>query len=176
MRFFVRYYIFVLFLLMSSGNLFAQSSVQKKEILQELNSIEPGKGRVIVYEDESITHVLGRPMAPPRNVYTSTDGATQYYRVRGFKIQAFSGNNQRTSKNEALRKQQQINNAYPEYETVLLFESPFWRLRVGNFEHREEAEEVLKEMVKSFPSFGKEMYIVVDEVKIPVHPTYEEGQ
>lgn len=176
MRFLLRYYILALLLLVSVCGTYAQSSTQKKEILQDLNSFKPGKGRVKVYEDESISHVLGRPMGPPRTVYSSTDGTTQFYRVRGYKIQAFSGNDQRTSKNEAMQKQQQINNTYPDLETVVLFESPFWRLRVGNFEQREDAEEVLKEMVKSFPSFGKEMYIVVDEVKIPVHPAYHDGQ
>jgi hypothetical protein len=169
MRFFYRYLLLFLLLPVSAG-VDAQSPPQRKEILQELNSAVAGKGRVSVYEDESIAHILGRSMSPPRTVYTSADGLTQYYRIRGYKIQAFSGNDQRTSKNEAQHKQQLINNAYPNYETVVLFESPFWRLRVGNFEHRHEAEEVLKEMVKSFPSFGKEMYIVVDEVKIPLTP------
>ncbi|MDD4008237.1 MAG: SPOR domain-containing protein, partial [Fermentimonas sp.] len=84
-------------------------------------------------------------------------------------IQAFSGNNQRTSRDEANRKQSQINQLYPDQETVVLFESPFWRLRVGNFQTRGEAEEVMQDLRASFPSFGREMYIVVDEVKIPVN-------
>ena len=168
MNYLFHYTVILLIWLFSLNGVFAQSS-QKKGILNELNSAVPGRGHVFVYEDEHIGHVLGRSMLPTRTVYSNADGSTQYYRVRGFKIQAFSGNDQRTSKNEAHRKQQLINNSHPEHETVVLFESPFWRLRVGNFQTREEAEEILKEMVKSFPSFGKEMYIVVDEVKIPVN-------
>jgi hypothetical protein len=164
------YTILFLLLLLSVNEAYAQ---QKKEILRELNSAVPGRGRVFVYEDESIGHVLGRSMSPPRTVYSNADGSTHYYRIRGFKIQAFSGNDQRTSKNEAQRKQQLISNSYPEHETVVLFESPFWRLRIGNFETRGEAEEVMKEMVKSFPSFGKELYVVVDEVKIPVNQSHD---
>lgn len=147
---------------------FAQHAPQKKEILQELNSVVPGKGRVAIYEDERIKGVVGRSLAPPRKIYTSSDGSMQYYKVRGYKIQAFSGNDQRTSRNEATRKQHLIESAFPQYETVVLFESPFWRLRVGNFEDREQAAEVMKEIRSRFPSFGKEMYIVVDEVKIPL--------
>src|SRR5690554_499453 len=149
--------------------LFAQQTSPRNQILQELNSDQPGKGSVRVYEDERISGVLGRPMAPTRPVYTSADGSTQYYKMRGFKIQAFSGNNQRTSRDEANRKQSLISNQYPQHETVVLFESPFWRLRVGNFQTRAEAEEVMQELRNSFPSFGKEMYIVVDEVKVPVN-------
>ncbi|MCE5204706.1 MAG: SPOR domain-containing protein [Porphyromonadaceae bacterium] len=162
------HYTIVLLLLLISSGISAQPSSQKKEILQDLNSVVPGKGRVMVYEDESISQVLGRTIAPPRTVYTNSEGTAQYYKMRGYKIQAFSGNNQRTSKNEANWKQSLINNSYPEYETVVLFDSPFWRLRVGNFKTREEAQKVLTELKRSFPSFGKEMYIVVDEVRVPV--------
>lgn len=176
MNYLCHYTILFLLLMLTVGDAYAQAVSQRKEILRELNSPASGKGRVAIYEDESISHVLGRPMAPPRTVYTNADGTTQFYRVRGYKIQAFSGNNQRTSKNEAHQKQQLINNSYPDHETVVLFESPFWRLRVGNFQTRNEAEEVLKEMVRSFPSFGKEMYIVIDEVKIPVNPSYNGEQ
>lgn len=146
----------------------AQQQQRNKAILEELNSIVPGKGRVTVYEDEAIKDILGRPMAPTRTVYTTSDGSMQYVKMRGFKIQAFAGNNQRTSKNEAYHKQDLINTAFPDQETAVLFDSPFWRLRVGNFQTREEADGVMQEMVRAFPGFGKEMYIVIDEVKIPV--------
>lgn len=147
----------------------AQTSRQKNEILKELNSRGPGKGNVTVYEDESIKQILGRPMGPPRTIYSDAEGSVQYYKMRGFKIQAFSGNDQRTSRDEANRKQSLIKNQYPDHEAVVLFETPFWRLRVGNFQSRPEAEAALQQLRESFPSFGKEMYIVVDEVKIPVN-------
>ncbi len=169
-RFYYRV-IFLLFFLSLCLNmsLNAQASRQRNEILHELNKHERGKGNVTVYQDESISHILGRPMGPARTIYSNSEGTVQYYKVRGFKIQAFSGNNQRTSKNEAERKQGLINASFPELETVVLFESPFWRLRVGNFETREAAEESMEQLKKSFPSFGREMYIVVDEVRIPVN-------
>ena len=160
-----------LLMLFLSSTLFAQQTSPRNQILQELNSDQPGKGSVRVYEDERISGVLGRSIAPTRPVYTSADGSTQYYKMRGYKIQAFSGNNQLTSRNEATRKQQQIHSAFPQHEAVVMFDSPFWRLRVGNFEKRAEAEEVMQEIRRAFPSFGREMYIVVDEVKIPVHST-----
>ncbi|HBT85537.1 MAG TPA: hypothetical protein DEB12_06480 [Porphyromonadaceae bacterium] len=161
--------IILFIILILSGGVNAQTSLQKNEILKELNTDVQGKGDVTIYQDESITHILGRPMGPPRNVYTTADGSVQYYKMRGYKIQAFSGNNQRTSRDEANRKQNLINQSYPELETVVLFESPFWRLRVGNFENRSDAEEAMQELRKTFPSFGREMYIVVDEVKIPIN-------
>lgn len=141
---------------------------QRKGIIDELQSVKQGQGRVMVFEDNAIKGVLGRSMTPSRTVYSGSAGE-QYVKMRGFKIQAFSGNNQRTSKNEASSKQQLINQAYPEHETVVTFDSPFWRLRVGNFRSRDEANEVLNQMKTTFPAFGKEMYVVVDEVRIPVN-------
>ena len=159
----------ILFLSFLTNMLYSQQPSRENEILQELNSVVPGKGRVTVYEDERIRGLVGRSVAPPRRIYTSSDGSTQYYKLRGYKIQAFSGNDQRTSRNEATRKQRLIENQFPQHEAVVLFDSPFWRLRVGNFEQRDQAEEVMQEIRRAFPSFGREMYIVVDEVKIPLH-------
>lgn len=152
------------------ATLFSPISVgqnQRKEIINELSAGSAGQGKVRVFEDDAIKGVLGSPMSAPRTVYSKGD--EQYVKMRGFKIQAFAGNNQRTSKNEASYKQRIISEAFPEHETVIMFESPFWRLRVGNFRTREEANKVMQEMREVFTTFGKEMYVVVDEVKIPVH-------
>ena len=130
----------------------AQSQKQHKEIIADLNTVKPGQGRVVVFEDKAIAEVLGRSMAPPRTVYATGDGSVQYVKMRGFKIQAFSGNNQRTSKNEAYYKQGLINTSFPGQETVVTFDSPFWRLRVGNFKTRKTLRG-LNDMRKTFPAF-----------------------
>lgn len=138
-----------------------------KSILEELNTARRGQGSVIVYEDEAIKGILAKPNSANLPVYTSEDGTTQYVKMRGFKIQVFSGNNQRKSKDEAYSKQRLINDRFEDIETVVYFKSPRWILRAGNFRTREEADVMLKEIAKQFPSFGKEMYIVSDTVKIP---------
>lgn len=156
-----------MFLCACSSGVVAQQSV--KNIIDELNTDYPGQGHVTIFEDEAIKGIVGKSMTPSRPVYVSNDGSTAYVKMRGYKIQAFAGNNQRTSKNEAYRKQAMINQAFPELETVVIFDSPFWRVRVGNFRSRDEAAAVLRELRNAFPSFGKEMYIVTDEVKVPVN-------
>lgn len=161
-------FIFLVTMLMCQTSAYAQEDTQQKTIINELNSTVFGKGHVTVYEDEAIKGVLGRRITPSHTIYSTGDGSQRYFKMRGFKIQAFAGNNQRNSKNEAYYKQRLINSSYPDQETVVLFDAPFWRLRVGNFKTREEAQEVLNNMKRTFPNFGKEMYIVMDEVKIPV--------
>ncbi|MDR1516952.1 MAG: hypothetical protein LBS52_02440 [Dysgonamonadaceae bacterium] len=41
-------------------------------------------------------------------------------------------------------------------------------MRVGNFKSREDAEAMMSQMRQKLPSFGREMYIVRDEVRIAV--------
>lgn len=159
---------YLYFLLFACLPLAAAAQQTTKTIIDELNTDYPGQGHVVVYQDEAIKGIVGRNIAPARPVYTARDGSTPYVKMRGFKIQAFAGNNQRTSKNEAYRKQGLINQAFPGHETAVIFDSPFWRLRVGNFQTRDDASELLREMRRTFPSFGKEMYVVTDEVKIPI--------
>lgn len=140
----------------------------EKTIIEELNSSRWGQGKITVMQDEAIQGLMG-----VRQETDTTRGlgvlkpATSYKMVRGFRIQVYSGNNQQRSKLEAETRQAQVHNAFPELDADVKFNSPFWRLRVGHFLRREDAEKVLHEMKKELPALGREMYIVSDEVKIP---------
>lgn len=142
-------------------------SQKKSSIIEELNTQRRGEGNVMVYQDEAIKGILAKPNAVDLPVYTSEDGLSQYVMMRGYRIQVFSGNDQRKSKDEAYSKQKLINNSFEDIETDVYFKSPRWILRAGNYRTRAEADAALKQIMKQFPSFGKEMYIISDTVKIP---------
>lgn len=147
----------------------ANQSIQKqRSIIKELNSDTPFQGSVSIYQDEAIQGILAKSAPRELPVFTSEDGAYQYVKMRGFKIQVFSGNNQRESKDEAYSKQKLINDTFEDIETDVFFKSPRWILRAGNFKTREEANILLEQFIEEFPNFGKEMYIVSDTVKIPL--------
>lgn len=153
-------YICCLFLLFS-GVAIAQNG--QKTIVEDLNTPKRGQGQVKVYQDESIQNTVA--------VYSEEDpnAATGYVKAKGYKIQVFSGNNQRQSKLEAESKLSQVKSAYPDLEATVTYNAPSWKLRVGNFTTREDAENVLKEMKSTFPSFGKEMHVVSDIIKRPAN-------
>ena len=155
---------FILVSLMLSLSLFSQDG--QKTIIDELNSSKWGQGKVVVMQDEVVDGLLAvRQATDTAQKLGVIEPNAEFTKVRGFKIQVYSGNNQQRSKREAESKQSQIKNVYPELEAVVSFQSPFWRLRVGNFLHREDADAVLLEMKKSFPAMGREMYVVSDVVK-----------
>ena len=137
-------------------------------IIEELNANRPLQGDVTVYQDEAIKGILAKSAPAILPVFSSADGTSQYVKMRGYKIQVFSGNDQRKSKDEAYYKQRLINERFENLETDVDFKSPRWILRAGNFRTREEANMVLEEVLKQFPNFGKEMYIISDTVKIPL--------
>ena len=94
----------------------------------------------------------------------SSDGSVT--RVAGYRVQVFSDNNQRTAKGEARSKERQIREAYPDYETYIVYNSPFWRLKVGDFRTQHEAEAAADDIKSRFPSFAREVRIVRDRVNI----------
>ena len=79
----------------------------------------------------------------------------------GYRIQVFSDRNQRTAKSEALSRERNIKEAFPEMGTYITYDAPSWRLRVGDFRTRDEAASRLAELKELFPGYD-EMIIVVD--------------
>ena len=147
--------------------IFNQSN-NSNSIIDDLNADRPGQGKVTIYQDEAIKGILAKPAPVNLPVFSTGDGSVQYVKMSGYKIQVFSGNDQRKSKDEAYYKQRLINDNFADMETVVFFKSPRWILRAGNFKTREEANEAMKEMRGQFPNFGKEMYLISDTVKIPL--------
>jgi len=147
--------------------LFAQDG--EKTIIDELNSPKWGQGKVRVMQDEAIDGLIAvRHETDSTKKLGVIDPNAAFVKVKGYKIQVYSGNNQQYSKREAEGRKTQIHQLYPEYEAIVNFQSPFWRVRVGNFLKREDAETVLKELKKAFPVMGREMTVVADTVKKPV--------
>lgn len=143
---------------------------QDKNIIEDLNMPKKDQGNVKVFQDESIQVSIGTyQSATDALKIIDWNTVTDFVMVKGFKVQVFSGNNQQQSKREAEYRRSQVKELYPEAEAVITYKSPMWRLRVGNFQTREEADVMLKELKKSFPTFGREMYIVPDNVKRPIY-------
>jgi hypothetical protein len=163
------YYIFFLFGLITVCTA-AQSN--QKTIIDDLNSSKWGQGEVKVMQDDvlqgklaiyhaTVTDSIGGGSADSNVSFANVAPGTK---VREYRIQVFMGNNQQKSKREAEAKQAQIKKVYPDMRTSVSFQSPFWRLRVGSFRTKEEAQATLLDMRKSFPSFGREMTVVSEVV------------
>lgn len=119
-------------------------------------------GRVQLQQDGRLTDLLGtHPKAYYANTKTNSQGQIT---TMGYRIRVFSGNQQNVSKNRAYSIEREMNSLMPELKTYVVFKSPNWRLLVGNYRTSEEANAELRELRRQFPSYGKEMFIVKEEI------------
>lgn len=146
----------------------AQTRVDEsvQTIFDNLQMSEPGKGEVIINQPQALRNMIGVRLYG-ENV-EKTD-STAFLKIQGFRAQVFSGNEQRKSKDEAFEKEKKIKELFPGVPTYVSYTAPFWKLRVGDFRSHEEAYHMQRQLMTAFPSFGKEMNIVKEEVKIPLN-------
>lgn len=102
------------------------------------------------------------------DVQTSPEGKTSGSAVRsgGYRILVFSDNNARSAKTEALTRARNISARFPQHRTHVVYNAPFWRLKVGDFRNLQEAQQVADEIKRVFPSYSREVRVVRDRVSI----------
>lgn len=156
---------------------------ENKTIITELNTYRPSQGTIIIYQDNVIDNMLGHDIVvtqPSTSSVSSQLGSsdesgtittrdTKGVKTRGYRIQVYSGNDQRKSKDIAYSRKNNIKSAYPNMDVSISYTSPVWRVRAGSFRTRAEADQALKEMRSRFPAFGKEMHIIDDVITVYVN-------
>lgn len=157
----------LLFLACSGGLLSAQTTVEKsaETIFDAWQKSHEGQGDIIVHQPELLRNMVGKRLYGEGVEKTDS---TAFLKLQGYRTQVFSGNNQRKSKDEAFQKEKEIKEAFPYVPTYVTYNAPFWRLRVGDFRSHEEAYRMQRLLMEAFPAYGKEMYIVREEIKIPL--------
>jgi hypothetical protein len=77
----------------------------------------------------------------------------------GFRIQVISSNN----RNKVLEAKTKMYQRFPELKAYMMYQSPFFRLKVGNFTDRADAETYLSGIQKLFQD---NVYVVPDTVEV----------
>ena len=135
-------------------------------ILEYLKTPSINKGRVRIFQDPRLDSIMTNQKIEAQNNLEISDNVA-YVVGRGYRIQIFSGNSQRESKNQAYEMEKELKEKMPNIDSYVTFTQPFWKLRVGNFRTYEEAQATLRNMKKEFPKW-KEMFITNDIVRYPV--------
>lgn len=81
----------------------------------------------------------------------------------GYRVQVYSNNGLR-SKAEAQARASLINEIFSEYPSYVIYNAPFWRVKIGDFRTMQDAEDFAKELKKAYPQFSKEISIVRDRI------------
>jgi SPOR domain len=77
---------------------------------------------------------------------------------KGYRLQVTSTVN----REEAFKAKTALLNRFPEQKTYLIFQSPYFKVRIGNFLKREEADKFRKQLTKQLPQAA---YIVEDTIE-----------
>lgn len=90
------------------------------------------------------------------NINSSTRQAskTAIYRVEVY------ADNSREAKAQATARMNNVQSYFTHYNVFLTFDSPFWRVKVGDFRSRSDAENALAEIEEAFPSYSPYLRIV----------------
>ena len=122
------------------------------------------EGRVVIHQSESVKRLVGSRISG--DSIEILNGKT-YINTEGYRIQVYSGNNQRVSRDEAQAVQNNFKELYPDFETPeIKYTAPFWRVYLGNFRSYEEAYVMLRDLRLKFPKIRNELYIVEDDIRL----------
>jgi hypothetical protein len=143
---------------------FAQQS-PPLSIFDSFEQPKAGEGGVVVHQSEAIKKMVGTRIDSENTVVS--DGKT-YLTTTGYRIQVYSGNNQRVSKAEAEELEASIKRMFPNLDTEIKHSAPFWRLYVGNYLFFEEAHVMCRELWKIFPQRKQEINTYVDDIRLPL--------
>lgn len=85
--------------------------------------------------------------------------------INGYRVQVYASNIPRESKNEALRLQKEVQPRV-DVEVYVISEPPFWKVRLGNFKIRDDANKYKDLINELFPELQGSTYVVPDIVTI----------
>jgi hypothetical protein len=153
-----------LFALGGFGALYAQSP--QYSIFESLErQPKAGEGGVVIHQPDAIRRLVGTRIDSDNIDAVS---GKSFIKTMGYRVQVYSGNNQRVSKEEVQTIKKKIEEIYPGVDTYPIFEAPFWKLHVGNYLTFEEASIMLRELRKTFAQRKNEIFILEDEIRLPL--------
>ncbi len=131
-------------------------------VLTSIGSLLKGMANpvdTVIFKKDSRLDILVQKQAQA-NKRTAMMTSTGLY--KGFRLQMIST----PRRDDATQMKSELLNRFPDQKTYTLFQSPNFKVRMGNFLKREEAEKFRAQISKFFP---KGIYIVEDTIEyIPV--------
>lgn len=121
---------------------------------QDTSAVDSARQSVIIHKDPRVDLLIARQAQI--NEETSREARRT---VKGFRLMIISTN----SRDEALAAKTKVYTYFPELKAYLWHQSPFYKLKAGNFKERKDAEIYQKKLNEYFP---KGVFIISDTVEI----------
>ena len=109
---------------------------------------------VIIHKDPRIDLLV------KKQIQINEETSREARRVgRGYRLLVINTN----KRDEAVAAKSKVYTFFPELKSYLIYQSPYFKLKVGNFKDRKEAEEYRERLQKYFP---KGVFIMNDTIEI----------
>lgn len=150
----------IVFLLQCVGfSLFAQtvktdSDSKELPVIQSINTVEVDSaiGLVKIQQDPRILELVQKHVK-------SSELANG---IDGWRIQIYNSSG-RVARDEANDERTRFLNKYPDLKAYLIYQPPYFKIRVGDYRSKQEAYKMYKQIVKQFPV----SYLVPDKINLP---------
>jgi hypothetical protein len=109
---------------------------------------------IVVHKDPRLDILATKQAA----VNKLTSKMTNSGMFRGYRLQVISTR----SRDQAFQVKAELIRRFPEYKTYAIFQSPYFRIRIGNFMNKADAEELRKLLSRQYP---QGVYVVEDVVE-----------
>ena len=136
---------FFVILIVSLNKTFAQNA--PTQVVTEPSS-------VIIHKDARID-LLVRKQAQMNEEWARENRRT----MKGFRLMVINTN----KRDEAIAAKTKVYTFFPELKSYLLYQSPYFKLKAGNFKTRDEADDYRKKLNAFFP---KGVFIISDIIEI----------
>lgn len=148
---------YILSMLLFTGSVLASAEAPDSTIVDRINA----SSTITITQPAGLQQRLMQITEPEAE--SATGHATAPTSRTGYRIQIFDSNG-RGARKEAQGRKMAVERRFSRLRAYVSFDSPYWRVRVGDFHTRAEAEHALTELRRSFPGFGASFRIVRDRV------------
>ena len=123
------------------------------------SNAQSADGAITIVQDPVIDTLLDRHVEMNKALLEDEDN----YGINGFRIQIFeeSGNKSSTHAREVIAE---FSEKYPETPAYLTWQAPNFKVRVGDFATRMQAEGFLQKIKKDYPI----AWVIKDKIKFPI--------
>ncbi len=123
------------------------------------------KGSVIVIKNPAIDSLIARRVLLNKLITNnSINKSASSVVVYGYRVQAYFG----TDRKEAYKIQAKLKQSYPDFETYISYNLPNYRIKIGDFRNRLEAEKLLSQLRSFYPT----LFIFNERINPPKNEDY----
>lgn len=122
------------------------------DLLYKLQEPVSGMGTISINQDSRVQYLLNKHIKINEGAQT----------IKGWRIQIYNSSG-KESKEQAKKVREKFLAKYPDVPAYLIYQPPYFKIRIGDFRTKQEAFYLYKDISSMFPV----LYYVSDEINLP---------